>query len=105
MSGQASRDRQGAVEVTEIGGARKGGRRRHHDARCSDHDDERSKNRVRLLVLEPTWGVPFGNDVRLLKEEVPGGDRGANHGDDRLDGVRRWAAMVAQISETVRDGF
>src|SRR5438067_1106469 len=79
---ESLRHLEAAAEVAEIAGAAEGGRGRHHDRRRSDHHHYRTEHRVRLFVVQPSRGDALVNHVRLLEEELPRRDCGADDGED-----------------------
>ena len=79
---ESLRHLEAAAEVAEIAGAAEGGRGRHHDRRRSDHHHDRTQHRVGLFVVKPSRGDALVNHIRLLEEELPRRDCGADDGED-----------------------
>src|SRR5664279_1506154 len=51
----------------------------------ADYDHDRSDPGVHALVIDPARGDALVDDVRLLEEQLPWGDRRADHRDDQQD--------------------
>jgi len=78
--------------------------RRDRDQRAgADHDDDGADHRVEALVVDPAWRDPLVDDVRLLEEQLPRGDRGADDRDDQQHGRRAGATTDAGDEGVMND--
>src|ERR1700694_197336 len=102
VQAESPRDAKCVGEVAEVGGAGKGGCRRHQDRAGADYHHDRSERGVRLLVVEPTRSDSFVNHVRLLKEELPRRNGSANDRDDQQNGVGGETTLDARHNEAVQ---
>ena len=59
-----------------------GSRDHGHEEAGGEHRHERADDGVRALIVDPPGRDPLVDDVRLLEEQLPRGDGGADDGDD-----------------------
>src|SRR5207249_2219481 len=88
------RDAERVGEVPECGRACERRRARDDDGRGSHHDHHGAERRVRLLVVQPARRDALVDAVRLLEEQLPRRDCGADNGEDHQRAVRREAASM-----------
>ena len=101
---QALGDSPGVGEVSARGGAGEGGRHDRHEQGCGEHHDDRAHEGVGPLVVDPARRDPLVDDVRLLEEELPGGDGRAHDSDDQEHGGGVEAPLHTRGHEALEEG-
>src|ERR1700730_12656454 len=69
-------------EISEFGMTSKRLSSERHDRHCTRDHDRDADHEIDALILDETRRDPFVDDIALLKEQLPGRNRGADDGDD-----------------------
>ena len=88
LSGESDRAAQRVGESAELVGAIERRGVGDHDGRRAKDHHPRADDRVGTFVPHPARSDALVDDVRLLEEQLPGRNGGANDGDDQQHRIR-----------------